>query len=136
MAKVYRVTDKLPVKIGDIIFQISPLTFAQRAEIQADLTKAAKGDLSKATDASYKAIKYAVKSVENLTNIDGTPYQVTLENKILTDECVNDLLNLEEYMKLSAVTTNLINGVPEKICDAEGKVIEGIELLYKTLPNL
>lgn len=138
MAKIYKTSDRLPISIHNINFKISPLTFAQRAEVQADLFAASKGDMAKATEASFKAVQYAVKEISGVESYDGTPYALTFADNILTDECVNDLLNLEIFPELTSVMTSLINGIPDKIVDAEGKEVKGITLLYqgKKRPNL
>lgn len=131
MAKLYRVTDKLPIKIGDITFKISPLTFEQRSEVQADLSAAAEGDMQRATDGTFKAIKYAVKSIEGIETYDGSEYELDFDGKFLSDVAVNDLLNLEIFPELARVATSLINGVPDSIDDEDGKPVKGISLLYK-----
>lgn len=132
MARIYKTTDRLPVKIQDITFKISPLSFQQRAEVQAELMEAAKGDMNKAVQASFKAVKYSVKDVSGVDTFDGTPYVLSFESDgTLTDDCVSDLLNLEMFTELSMVAISLVRGVPDKIVDNEGKVVKGISLLYK-----
>lgn len=131
MAIIYKTTDKLPVKIGDITFKISPLSFEHRSLIQADLSLSSKGDLSAAGAASFKAIKYAVKSIEGVETLDDSKYELEFDGKELKDECVNNLLNLEVSLDLIRVALSLLGGVPDKIVDEHGKPVKGITLLYK-----
>ena len=127
MSKIYRTSDKLPVKIQDITFKISPLTFQHRSEIQSHLSKA-QDDFNEASIGSFKAIKYAVKEIDGVENYDGSDYKLEFEDNVLTDDCVNDLLNLEVFLDLA---NSLIHGVPEHILGPDGKPVKGISLLYK-----
>ncbi len=137
MSRIYRCSDRLPVKIGDITFKISPLTFQARSEIQSDLMLASKGDMERAVQASYKSIKHAVKDISGLETYDGEDYKLSFDNEgSLTDECVSDLLNLEVFTELAMVAMSLLKGVPDKILDNDGKEIKGITLLYKEGSNL
>jgi hypothetical protein len=134
MSKIYRTTDRLPVAIGNIEFKISPLSFQQRSEIQSHLQKANAGDMMEAMQGSFLALKYAVKEIKGIETFDGKKYKLLFETdgeKSLTDDCVNDLMNLECFPKISTMSVALINGVPDKA------PMEGITLLYngEKLPN-
>lgn len=131
MAKIFKTSDRLPIKIHNFEFKISPLTFAQRAEVQSHLVKAHGGDLSEATVASFKAIKFSIKEMKGITCFDGTDYTLEFTDGVLTDECANDLLNLEIYPELTSFTTSLINGVPDQVLDDKGLPVKGISLLYR-----
>lgn len=132
MSKIYRCSDRLPVMIGDIEFKISPLSFQQRSEIQTHLSKANNGDMNEAMVGSFIAIKYAVKEVKGIESFDGKKYKLAFDDKeerSLTDECVNDLMNLECFPKISTMSVSLINGVPDK------SPMDGITLLYNGEKN-
>lgn len=139
MAKVFKCSDRLPIKIDDIEVKISPLTFQQRSELNGIISQATKTlDFGKAAEATFMAVKFSLKEISGVENYDGTPYELKFENGILTDESVNDILNLELSPKLGAVSVALINGVPDKIVDEKGNVVDGITLLYRETksPNL
>lgn len=126
MVKLYKTTDKVPVKVGPITIQISALSFEQKAEIQAELVKA---DPLSILRAARLAIKYSVKDVKGVEDIDGNEYQVEMENEMLTDSCVDDVLNLDQDDKISLVCTSLLNGIPKEFVDPQsGKKIEGISI--------
>lgn len=134
MSRIYRCSDRLPVRIGDVDLKISPLSFQQRSEIQSHLMKANSGDMKEAMIGSFIAIKYAVKEIKGIETFDGKKYKLTFEEdneNSLTDECVNDLMNLECFPKISTLSVGLINGVPDKA------PMEGITLLYngEKVPN-
>lgn len=132
VCKIYKCSDRLPIKIGDIEFKISPLSFQNRSEIQSLLVLAQGGDMNKAVEGSFLAIKYALKGIKGVENFDGTPYELSFDSDgTLTDDCVSEVLNLECFPKLAALAVALINGVPDKTD------LEGVTLLYREtkLPN-
>lgn len=70
---------------------------------------------------TFLAIKYAVKEASGIELVDGSEYKVELsESGVLTDECVDDLLNLEIGPKLMQACANLINGVTSELNNIEG----------------
>ncbi len=129
MAKIYRVTDRIRVKIGDITFDLSPLTSLQKADIMsAAMSNGAKG----LQESTRLALKYSVKRVEGLETLDDVPYQVELENGVLKDACIDELLNIEISENLNKVCLNLMHGVPQTFLDPQtGQPIEGVEVVKK-----
>lgn len=126
MARIYRLTDRIPVKIDGITVTISPLSFDQKIELQS-LMLQAKADPMFAVKGARLAIKYAVKGIEGLEDSSGQPYIVLVENGQLSDECVDDLLNLQENSKIITLCSQLINGVPRVVIDpSTGKQMDGI----------
>ncbi len=45
--KIYRISDRIKVKVGGLVFKIGPLTYDQKSEIQS---LAASGDFKKALE--------------------------------------------------------------------------------------
>lgn len=116
MTRIYRTTDRIPVKVDTLTVTISPLSFDQKTELQSIMMQATKDPLF-AVRGARLAIKYAVKDVQGLEDADG-PYKVTLgEDGNLTDACVDDLLNTEENPKLITLCSTLIAGVPKQVID-------------------
>lgn len=121
MAKIYRITDRIPIKIDTLSISISPLTFDQKTELQTIMMAAAKDPMHAMTGARL-AVKYAVKSVSGIEDLDGNDYQVDLEDDgTLTTESVDALFNMEETAKIIAVCSQLIAGVPKVIMDPTTK---------------
>lgn len=126
MVKLYKTTDRIPVKIDSLEFKISPLNFEQKSEIQALLIT---GEPMGIVKAARLSVKYAVKDVSGIVDQDENEYILSFENGILTDECVDDLLNVDQDSKLSLVCTSLLHGIPKDFTDPQtGKPIEGITL--------
>lgn len=119
MARIYRTTDRIKLKIDDIIVTISPLSASQKAEINTYHMDFAKGNIESATNAVVTAMKYAIKDIEGVEDADGKPYELEFDGDYLSDDCVSDLLNLELNGKLQTVACSLANGVPNDF-DLEG----------------
>lgn len=133
MSTIYKTSDKIPVKIEDITVKVSPLTYSQKTEVQDLMTKAVSEQSMKyAMDGAILAIKYSLKSVEGLKDANGENYQIEIEDKQVTDECIDDLLNMKYSQKLSAVCASLVHGVGRDILDENGQKIEGISFEVDT----
>lgn len=126
MSKILRMSDRLHLKIDDITFVIAPLNYFRKQEL-ASCTKIVKGeehfDLVK-SQALY--IKYALKEVIGLKNYDDSDYELEFEGDCLTDDCVSEILNLEQREKLNISAWQLLNGVKEL------ENVEGVELEVKS----
>jgi len=127
---IYKTTDRIKVKIGEVTFHLSPLTWDQKQDILND-AKLSEGKPSN-RNSTYKSLKYAIKSVEGISLADGTAYQVDLDNGILSDACVEDILNLELSPKLILACYSMVQGVPNNIYNPmTGEKIEGVEIVRK-----
>lgn len=124
--KIYRTTDRIPVKIDDIVIEIAPLSFEVKSNIQANLIN---GDTLGIVKAAKLAIQHGVKNVKGVENADGSEYSLDFENDCLTEQCVDDLLNIDQDNKISFVCTKLLEGIPKEFVDPQtGKKIEGIKI--------
>lgn len=131
MARIYRLSDRIKVKIDDITVTISPLSNHQKAEIQTQLLGLHRGDLHAATKGMLLSMKYAVKDIEGLEDADGEYKCQFDENGHITDETLEDLYNLENSVKLLQVCQELVSGVPKEFRDKDGVPIEGVEVVQE-----
>jgi hypothetical protein len=130
MARIYKRTDRIAVRIDDIIVKLAPLTVDQKTEIQMLMSKGAiNRDVKAMSDASALAVQYGVKGVEGLQDSDGNEYKLEFDGDRLKQSCVDDLLNLELKEKLTLVCSSMVNGVPTQFTDEEKKAIEGVEIV-------
>ena len=126
MARIYRTSDKISVKIDDITLKISPLNFEQKCEIQTQLLSGKPMDIVRA---ARMALKFSVKEVAGIEEEDGSPYQLEFDNDELSDHCIDDLLNLEQQEKISVLCTSLLHGVPKELIDPQtGKPMAGVKI--------
>ena len=125
--RVYRTTDIVKLKIGELEVGISPLSYAQKAEIQAQILT---GNVKGAIEGARLAVKYGVKSVSGLEDADGNAYELAKDESGLSDSAVDDLLNVEPGETLSLVCLNLIKGLPGTFVDPNtGQELKGVKVL-------
>lgn len=128
MSVVYRISDTFDVKIGQVTFKISPLDYKTKADMQSKVIS------GKPMDAAVLALKNAVKDVSGLKLPDGSSYKLEMEeNGSLSDNTINDLLNIPEAAQLNVVAISLIHGIPQgEFLDPEtGKPMEGVKFIKK-----
>lgn len=56
MSVIYRKNDRIKVRVDGLTLTISPLSYKEKCEIQAEVSK---GDLTSAMNGSKMAVKYA-----------------------------------------------------------------------------
>lgn len=123
-------TDKIKIKIHDVTVSVSPLSFAHKGEIQSLMMEAAKGDVKAGLEGTKLCIKYAVKSIEGVEDIDGNKYELEKENGFITDDCVEELLNSEMSAEISLSCIALLNNIPTQILDpTTNKPLKGVKVL-------
>ena len=125
MAIVYRTTDRIAVKIGELVVKISPLTKYQKERIQGLSLD------EKYMRAAAEAIKCGIKDIEGVSNADGSQYKLQFdENNELTEECVDDLMNLGNLSQISTVCNSLLEGIPKEFVNPyTQKKLEGVEFV-------
>ncbi len=136
MARIFRTSDRIPVKIDTITVTIAPLSFDQKTELQTIMMQAS-ADPMYAVKGARLAIKYAVKDITGVETLDGTKYAPEFDGTgNLSDAGVDDLLNMEETAKLIAVCSQLISGIPRAVIDpANGKPMKGVSVELPTSPK-
>lgn len=125
MTKVYRLSDRIKLKVDDIEVVIGPLSIHQKTEVEA--ASSASGLLK----AALTSMKYAIKDIKGLVDADGNPYELAKEEDgSLSEDTLNDLFNLPMSYKLSAISLQLLNSIPDEFLDVNtGKKLEGVEFI-------
>jgi hypothetical protein len=127
MAKIYKTTDVIPLSIDGLTVNISPLSFEQKMQVQSEVLK---GGAPAAMRAAKLACQYAVKSIKGIETQDGEEYEVTSKDGMITDECWDDLQNVEQTNKIISVCLALISGVPKEFVNPEtGKPLVGVSII-------
>lgn len=126
---VYRLTDRIPVKIGEVTFWISPLSHEQKITLMGFLRVRAGEEIQDSLRAAAYALKVSVKAVDGLTLADGSKYELSHEGNALTDDCVAELTQLTGADKLVAACAALANSIREH-------KIEGVEIDLKGVRTL
>ena len=132
MSKILRLTDRINLEIGDITFVLAPLSYYQKQEI-ASCTRIVNGeetfDLMRA---QFLYIKNGLKEVKGVTGFDDNPYELEFEGDILTDNCVSEIMNLEQREKLNIAAWQLLNGIKDLTDPVTGEELEGVKLEVKS----
>lgn len=121
--RLYRTTDVIKLKVLDIVFHISPLTKVQKDEIDLALRE-------DPTKGAILTVRYCLRKVEGLILADGSDYSIDIENNMVTNDCVDDLMNIESSYEIVTACINLITGVPSEFIDpATGEKLHGVEII-------
>lgn len=132
MARIYRRTDRIAVKIDDVTVKLSPMSLHQKTEVQSAMLKGHKAtDIREATRGIALAIQYSVKGIEGVEDSDGNPYKLQFNEtgEELTEACVDDLMNVELSRKLALVCASMVNGIPSEFTDQYNQALEGVQIV-------
>jgi hypothetical protein len=109
---VYRLTDRIPVKIGEIEFELSPLDYGDRAKILAVKRLSGGNQIEDGYKAAALSVKYGVKNVKGLTYSDGSEMALKFESDgSLADESVSEILQIDGSDKLITIAMNFAANV-------------------------
>lgn len=96
MVKIYRMTDKIPVKLGEVTFWVSPLSYEHRSKITALTQRMSGKDHEVAKEAATLAIKYGLKELEGVEDSQGNPYELAFDSSGgLSDDCLSEVIQLD-----------------------------------------
>lgn len=127
MAVIYRTTDRIKVKVDDITVVLAPLSYKQKCDVQSAVTTKS---ITGAMDGAALAVRYSLKEISGVKYADGSEYKLKIEDDKVSEECMDELFNLEQATKLTIVCLNLIQGVPKSFTDPEtGKPLDGVSIL-------
>lgn len=132
---MHRMNDLVSVEIDDITIKVTPLSHQQKSELQVHMMKAVNGDMSEAMKGVKLALSFALKDIRGVfyyENEEKEEYRLEFDdNKNLTPDCVDNILNLPIANKLNSVCSALLQGIPDAILDNDGKPVKGIKILKK-----
>lgn len=107
MIKIYRLTDRIPVKIGELTFWLSPLSMDQKAKIEGNRKLVSGVEEENALEGARLAIKFSVKALDGVECANSEPYVLEFDpDGALTDECVSEIMNLDGAEKLVRLALN------------------------------
>jgi len=128
MAKILKIKDRVKLIIGEITFTLAPLNYLQKQEL-AECTRVVDGeetfDLLKA---QVYYIKHSLKAIDGVEDYEGNSYELEFENDALSDDCVSEILCLEEKDRLTISAWQILNGIKELIDPTTGKKLDGVKL--------
>ncbi len=129
MAKIYRLSDRISIKIEDITLKLAPLSFDQKMEVQGMVREGiAEDDNLKVLKATRTVMKYCIKDLKGVVDGEDNEYILEFDDKgFLELHIVEELLNMEHSMTLAAVCGQMVAGIPKNdFVDQEGKPLNGV----------
>lgn len=139
MSKIMRVSDRIKIKIKDVVFTIAPLNQMQKIEV-SECTKIGPNgeEVFDLLRAQTLLVKYSLKDIEGVEDEHGESYRLEFENDVLTEDCVTEIFTLEEKSLLTTASWQCLNGLPDKLTDpVNGKKLKGValELVKRKKPS-
>ena len=131
--RIYKTSQKIEIKVDNLSIFVSPLSYHQKLELQGLMVKASQGDMEAAMQAIVKALKVSLKDISGVITEDeqgnDIEYKLAFQDNEVSDECINDLLNMPCSNKISTICTSLLAGVPDQILGPDGKPLEGVSII-------
>lgn len=127
---VYKMSDRIPVEIGDVKFWVSPLSYGQKMELASCSTMVSGEQKIDGPRFATLLIKFSVKEVEGITNFDGTPYELQFDKDgTLSQECLDEILQIEQSPGLLKAATHLFTSMTDYELD-------GVKIDMKAVKNV
>lgn len=131
--KVYRVTDRIPIRIGEVTVKLGPLHQWQKQELSSFQLMDEGHQVEELAKANFYLIKASVKHVEGIEYATGGVFKCEFEDdtcSMLTDECANELLTTELKESLVVSCYAILNSIPKEICyPGTKKKVKDVEML-------
>ena len=129
--KVLGIKERIEMKMGDLSFWVSPMTYRQKSEI-AGCSRMVEGELETDTvTMAFKSVKFCLKDFKGIETFNGEEYRPEFEkNGDLTDDCTETILNIVQSAELSRFCLSFLSGIQEQLVDGNGKPIEGVEIIF------
>lgn len=134
------ITEKFKVEFEaedtKVTFTYAQINYRTKNLIAGFVTSIKQGQIYVDTGLScFYHLKYAVKEVTGLFNLDGTPYVLEFETdkkEALTDKCTDELLAVSFQDKIIFASKQLINSIPDKIVNPiTGENLLGVEIILE-----
>lgn len=124
--KVYRVTDRIPVRIGELTFWVSPLTFEQRSQIGSIARIEAGKEVPDPLKTARALVGQSLKQVDGLFQGDDSPFELEFDDMgALTSDCVEDLLQLDGVSdKLVGIAGRFVRDGIKEVTDIPGVTVD------------
>lgn len=102
---VYRLTDRIPVKIGELTFWLAPLSASQKSELLSLVTIKEGEERVKPMEVALRCVSMSLKKLEgDVKTSDGEPYELSFDpNGNLTRECAEEVFGLDGSEKMLLV---------------------------------
>ncbi len=117
--RIYKPGERITLKIDEIEFVVSPLTFPEKSEILTKMGKAsALKDPQEAFKTNFETLRYAIKDVNGFEDEDGKPWRPSFdEDGRLSWESLDVLLNMSVTEPVMNHIASFLQGIPRGLPD-------------------
>ena len=114
MANIMRLSDRYVVKIDDVTFKVSPLSYYEKQELLSCVKLQGGKEVLDVGKANFYYIKKGLKEVSGITDYSGKEWKPEFDDSGVTDECISELLMLEETSSFMECAWKVLNGMNEE----------------------
>jgi len=126
---VYRSTDRIKIKIHDVELIVKPLSYFEKSQVEGILFKEGGVIRENSILALAKLIKYSIKEISGVNNLDGTPYQLSFDaDGSLLESSIDELMNMGISNDLTIVLFGIRNSIPNEIVGVDGTPLKHIQI--------
>lgn len=130
MAIVYPIDHLVKIRIKDVTFHVRPLTGNEKIEITAMMTKQEGTLIENLAKTTYYMMRIMIKEVEGLQTPNGKKWSLRFKDAKITDECLDELTNIQLQKFLGPALNNFLAGVPSELLHPQtGEKLEGVEII-------
>lgn len=125
--KIYRLSDRVPLRVKGLTFWLAPLSYEQTKELRSLVKMTAGAEKLDPMVLASMSVRMSLKDVEGLENHDGTPYVLEFgPDGLMTQECFDEIvMGCEATPELMDVVSKLWNRgfAPDSMKDIEEGVV-------------
>lgn len=136
MITVFPIDQKFLIKMDKgVAIEVTPLRQKQKNLINSACVSVQKGEtFHDVAMSTFLTLKHSVKGISGLVDVEGKDYKLDFEKlddyEVLTDDCVEALLNCELGYVLSFYSSQAIYSTPHKIINpVTKKPLDGVEFV-------
>ncbi len=119
---IYPPSYRIPVKLGDVTFWLSPLTFGAKQEVHACVKMKAGEEVGDVDRRLYTVLKLSLRDVEGLKLPDGTPFVLEFDpSGAVTEDAMAVVLQADQLGNLALQAWKFFN-------DRWEEKVEGVEV--------
>jgi len=132
---IFTQQDRIKIVIHDVSLTVKPLSYKEKLNWSNCISSQSGSQSENAMIGLALLLKSSLKNIEGITYSDGTPFALEFDEAGgLSDECVENLLNLEMTTDLITVMYSLLRGIPNEIKDSSGNIIDYIKI--SSMPSI
>lgn len=134
MIKVYRQTDRIKLKVHNVVFSLKPLNVFEQSKCSESLRNEAGTQQENINKTIYYLIKYMIKDVEGIEYIDGSKIELQFDDDgTMADDSISELISMEITQELQAAIVGFVNGIPSEFSSEHVSIlpVKGLEVKKK-----